>query len=159
RGARPPGPRAPDRRGYALRARAAVRAARAPRARRGARGTHSRAALHSLWPRPAALPAVRCARAPRGALVGDPRSAAGAGAAHPPRARRAGGRRGGDPMRQTLFLPARTGQPGAPIAVETITSPQGIRSLRGEWTDLLAESAADCLFLTWEWLSTWWNHL
>src|SRR2546425_7804120 len=31
--------------------------------------------------------------------------------------------------------------------------------MRQEWNDLLAESAADCLFLTWEWLSTWWRHL
>jgi CelD/BcsL family acetyltransferase involved in cellulose biosynthesis len=31
--------------------------------------------------------------------------------------------------------------------------------LRGEWTELLGQSAADCLFLSWEWLYTWWTHL
>jgi len=46
-----------------------------------------------------------------------------------------------------------------PAVVETITSLEGLRSLRGEWTDLLTDSSADGLFLTWEWLSTWWKHL
>jgi CelD/BcsL family acetyltransferase involved in cellulose biosynthesis len=63
-------------------------------------------------------------------------------------------------MNQTLFLPARTApRPGTPTVVETIASLQGIRSLRGDWADLLADSAADSLFLTWEWLSTWSKHL
>src|SRR5262245_66197943 len=31
--------------------------------------------------------------------------------------------------------------------------------LREEWNPLLRDSAADSLFLTWEWLSTWWRHL
>jgi CelD/BcsL family acetyltransferase involved in cellulose biosynthesis len=30
--------------------------------------------------------------------------------------------------------------------------------LRDEWTDLLEASAANCIFLTWEWLWTWWRH-
>lgn len=32
-------------------------------------------------------------------------------------------------------------------------------ALRAEWTALLEQSGADCLFLTWEWLATWWKHL
>jgi len=32
-------------------------------------------------------------------------------------------------------------------------------SLREEWAQLLAGSASDCVFLTWEWLRTWWCHL
>ena len=31
--------------------------------------------------------------------------------------------------------------------------------LRPEWNALLADSAADTLFLTWEWQSTWWRQL
>lgn len=34
-----------------------------------------------------------------------------------------------------------------------------LQDLRLEWNDTLSESAADCLFLTWEWLATWWRHL
>ena len=47
----------------------------------------------------------------------------------------------------------------AAITVETITDAATFRDLREEWTDLLDRSAADCLFLTWEWLYTWWTHL
>lgn len=47
-----------------------------------------------------------------------------------------------------------------PIAqVERVESAAGFERLREEWTALLAASAADCLFLTWEWLFTWWKHL
>ncbi len=31
--------------------------------------------------------------------------------------------------------------------------------LRGPWNELLAASASDCFFLTWEWLYMWWKHL
>jgi CelD/BcsL family acetyltransferase involved in cellulose biosynthesis len=31
--------------------------------------------------------------------------------------------------------------------------------LKGEWSRLLEASASNCLFLTWEWLYTWWKHL
>ena len=47
----------------------------------------------------------------------------------------------------------------AAITVETITDAATFRDLRQEWTDLLGRSSADCLFLTWEWLYTWWTHL
>ena len=47
----------------------------------------------------------------------------------------------------------------AAITVETITDAATFRDLRDEWTDLLDRSPADCLFLTWEWLYTWWTHL
>src|SRR5262245_65719792 len=29
--------------------------------------------------------------------------------------------------------------------------------LRSEWNDLLSRSSADTIFLTWEWLSSWWE--
>ena len=31
--------------------------------------------------------------------------------------------------------------------------------LRDEWNDLLRRSRFDTVFLTWEWQSTWWQHL
>ncbi|MBI1735590.1 MAG: GNAT family N-acetyltransferase [Candidatus Rokubacteria bacterium] len=42
--------------------------------------------------------------------------------------------------------------------VERITSTEGFQELHGEWNALLARSRADCVFLTWEWLFTWWKH-
>jgi CelD/BcsL family acetyltransferase involved in cellulose biosynthesis len=45
------------------------------------------------------------------------------------------------------------------VSIETIQSVDAFARLRDEWTELLAASAADCLFLTWEWLFTWWTHL
>jgi CelD/BcsL family acetyltransferase involved in cellulose biosynthesis len=43
--------------------------------------------------------------------------------------------------------------------VELIDDRDAFERLRPEWTELLASSAANCLFLTWEWLFTWWQHL
>ena len=43
--------------------------------------------------------------------------------------------------------------------VETIADVSGFVALRDEWSDLLRASDSDCLFLTWEWLHTWWKHL
>jgi len=48
---------------------------------------------------------------------------------------------------------------GPGIAVERIADVPGFEALRDEWRELLQASDADCLFLTWEWLSTWWKHL
>jgi CelD/BcsL family acetyltransferase involved in cellulose biosynthesis len=48
---------------------------------------------------------------------------------------------------------------GPGIAVERIADVAGFEALRDEWSELLEASDADCLFLTWEWLSTWWKHL
>jgi CelD/BcsL family acetyltransferase involved in cellulose biosynthesis len=49
--------------------------------------------------------------------------------------------------------------PPAEIAVEVVDEAAGLAALRAEWNELLAASAADELFLTWEWLATWWRHL
>lgn len=46
-----------------------------------------------------------------------------------------------------------------PLTVETIEDREGFRQLRDEWSELLQASDADSLFLTWEWLYTWWTHL
>jgi CelD/BcsL family acetyltransferase involved in cellulose biosynthesis len=56
-------------------------------------------------------------------------------------------------------LDARPPLAPASITIETIGELEGFRDLREEWTGLLAASDADNLFLSWEWLSTWWTHL
>jgi CelD/BcsL family acetyltransferase involved in cellulose biosynthesis len=45
------------------------------------------------------------------------------------------------------------------MRVERIEDPTRFADLREEWDELLAASPANCLFLTWEWLYTWWKHL
>jgi CelD/BcsL family acetyltransferase involved in cellulose biosynthesis len=45
------------------------------------------------------------------------------------------------------------------MKIETIETLDGFLSLGDEWRVLLESSASDCLFLTHEWLSTWWKHL
>lgn len=42
--------------------------------------------------------------------------------------------------------------------VERIATVDQFRDLRAAWNDLLTRSTADCVFLTWEWLFTWWKH-
>src|SRR5213594_3990640 len=49
--------------------------------------------------------------------------------------------------------------PAREIRVEPVRDIRGFEALRDEWSDLLAASASDCFFLTWEWLHTWWKHL
>ena len=46
----------------------------------------------------------------------------------------------------------------APWKVERLTTLESIEPIAGEWSELLATSRADCLFLTPEWLTTWWKH-
>jgi CelD/BcsL family acetyltransferase involved in cellulose biosynthesis len=45
------------------------------------------------------------------------------------------------------------------LHVETIEETAVFERLREAWTELLAASSCDRLFLTWEWLFTWWKHL
>lgn len=45
------------------------------------------------------------------------------------------------------------------LIVNVIEDPAGFERLQPEWNELLQASAANCLFLTWEWLYTWWKHL
>lgn len=45
------------------------------------------------------------------------------------------------------------------VRIERIEDTAGFEKLRAEWNDLLRHSASDCLFLTWEWLFSWWKHL
>ena len=46
----------------------------------------------------------------------------------------------------------------APWIVERIETSEALEDIREEWNDLLRTSWSDCLFLTWEWLHTWWRH-
>jgi CelD/BcsL family acetyltransferase involved in cellulose biosynthesis len=43
--------------------------------------------------------------------------------------------------------------------VERIADRWGFTALDREWNELLRSSEANCPFLTWEWLHTWWKHL
>src|SRR2546427_11808932 len=45
------------------------------------------------------------------------------------------------------------------VSVEMVHGTEDLMGMREEWSDLLTESATDCVFLTWEWLTTWWRHL
>lgn len=44
------------------------------------------------------------------------------------------------------------------LRVETLSDLAGFTGLREEWNELLGASRSDSLFLTWEWLHSWWTH-
>ena len=43
------------------------------------------------------------------------------------------------------------------MIIEVVADIDGFAALRGEWNDLLSRSSADTIFLTWEWLFSWWE--
>jgi CelD/BcsL family acetyltransferase involved in cellulose biosynthesis len=45
------------------------------------------------------------------------------------------------------------------LSVERVSETDAFRGLRREWDELLEASDSACVFLTWEWLYTWWKHL
>jgi len=45
------------------------------------------------------------------------------------------------------------------LTVERIDDCSRFAELKPEWSNLLESSTSECLFLTWEWLYTWWKHL
>ncbi len=45
-----------------------------------------------------------------------------------------------------------------PVAVDRIEDTAAFERLSDGWNELLRSSDSDCLFLTWEWLYTWWKH-
>lgn len=61
----------------------------------------------------------------------------------------------------TPFQEAATAAPSRPahIALEIVRTAEGFESLRPEWNELLSASRSNCVFLTWEWMFTWWEHL
>ena len=44
------------------------------------------------------------------------------------------------------------------LNIQIIEDPAAFAAMRDEWTELLRSSSSDCIFLTWEWLHTWWKH-
>ena len=58
----------------------------------------------------------------------------------------------------TATLPNTLAGPSS-LVVETISEISGFALLRQEWNELLQSSDSDGLFLTWEWLYTWWKSL
>jgi CelD/BcsL family acetyltransferase involved in cellulose biosynthesis len=47
----------------------------------------------------------------------------------------------------------------AKITTQIISDVASFRDLRGEWGSLLKACPGDCIFLSWEWIYTWWLHL
>jgi CelD/BcsL family acetyltransferase involved in cellulose biosynthesis len=45
------------------------------------------------------------------------------------------------------------------LTVERIKSTEEFAALRTEWSELVQASASNCVFLSWEWMYTWWRHL
>jgi CelD/BcsL family acetyltransferase involved in cellulose biosynthesis len=43
--------------------------------------------------------------------------------------------------------------------LEVINTEKQFEEIREEWMELLADSSSNCIFLTWDWLYTWWKHL
>jgi CelD/BcsL family acetyltransferase involved in cellulose biosynthesis len=46
-----------------------------------------------------------------------------------------------------------------PIVLEIIDTDKRFKEIREEWMKLSPQSSSECIFLTWEWLYTWWKHL
>src|SRR6266571_5902357 len=61
------------------------------------------------------------------------------------------------PGRQSATRRGRLSRPM--VEIEYVQDQDRFDGLREEWSALLPESGADNLFLTWEWLRTWWKHL
>ena len=59
----------------------------------------------------------------------------------------------------TTALRLRSDAAASAIAVECIDDHWRFTALRPEWNELLRASTADCPFLSWEWLHSWWKHL
>jgi len=43
----------------------------------------------------------------------------------------------------------------SPFETRVITTPEALAELSSQWNELLQNSRANCIFLTWEWISTW----
>src|SRR5262249_45065033 len=51
------------------------------------------------------------------------------------------------------------GARGEPLAVQCLTRLDELRGLRKEWDDLVRETESASIFQTWEWVTTWYEHL
>jgi CelD/BcsL family acetyltransferase involved in cellulose biosynthesis len=45
------------------------------------------------------------------------------------------------------------------LKIASMENQEDFRGLQGDWNELLEASTSNCVFLTWEWLYTWWTHL
>lgn len=45
------------------------------------------------------------------------------------------------------------------LMLDKLEEQAAFERLAPEWQELIKESASDCIFLTWEWVFTWWKHL
>src|SRR4029078_8291613 len=43
------------------------------------------------------------------------------------------------------------------MRIDLVTTNKGFLSLRTSWNCLLSKSKSDTIFLTWEWISSWWG--
>jgi CelD/BcsL family acetyltransferase involved in cellulose biosynthesis len=59
------------------------------------------------------------------------------------------------PLTSSLPLASRP----LPCTIDLIEEAEGFARLRFEWDGLLSSSPSDSVFLTWEWMFTWWKHL
>ena len=60
------------------------------------------------------------------------------------------------------MLPIQSTRPdprSAHLRVDRVVDTQAFDALRGPWNDLIRDSRADSVFLTWEWLNAWWTLL
>lgn len=52
-------------------------------------------------------------------------------------------------------MPPLSSAPPSELTISCVRDLDGWRRLEREWPELLADSAADCVFLSWEWLDSW----
>lgn len=45
------------------------------------------------------------------------------------------------------------------LRIDLVEDSAGLEILRPEWQELLKASSVDCLFMSWEWLASWWKHV
>jgi len=58
-----------------------------------------------------------------------------------------------------LTAPARVAAVPSLLTVERVGEADAFCGMRQEWDELLQASQSACVFLTWEWLYTWWKYL
>ncbi len=59
----------------------------------------------------------------------------------------------------TLDLPLAASLASSALRVDTVVDAGAFEALREEWDALLRATPSDTVFLTFEWMSTWWSHL
>jgi len=62
------------------------------------------------------------------------------------------------PLMDKAFTPVYKSGVGS-YSIEVLEDVKGFHALKEEWNELLRNSPVNGLFLTWEWMHTWWRHL